>query len=93
MFWGGISYGVDPTATKDALVYNGEPIYRGSGKLSRKLLAYALNRTLILSDEPLIERMRSQLEANEYRFSALVDAIVTSPQFTNRRNAAKEENR
>ncbi len=29
--------------------------------------------------------MNARLAANGYRFSALVDAIVTSPQFLNRR--------
>lgn len=56
--------------------------------LSRKLLSYALSRTLILSDEPLVEQMRSRLVANGYRFSALVESIVTSPQFLSRRSAA-----
>ena len=53
--------------------------------LSRKLLAYALNRSLQLSDESLIERMETQLAANGYRFNSLVETIVTSPQFLNRR--------
>ena len=53
--------------------------------LSRKLLAYSLNRSLQLSDEALIERMASQLAAGEYRFSSLLESIVTSPQFLNRR--------
>jgi Protein of unknown function (DUF1588)/Protein of unknown function (DUF1585)/Protein of unknown function (DUF1592) len=53
----------------------------------RKLLVYALGRSLMLSDEPLIERMNAALVANGYRFSTLVEAIVTSPQFLNRRAA------
>jgi hypothetical protein len=53
--------------------------------LSRKLLAYALNRSLQLSDETIIDRMKSKLPAKDYRFEALVDAIVTSPQFRNAR--------
>jgi hypothetical protein len=53
--------------------------------LCRKLLAYSLNRSLMLSDEPTVERMRAALAANGYRFSALVDTIVTSAQFLNRR--------
>src|SRR5579885_1526905 len=52
----------------------------------RKLLAYALDRSLELSDEPLIEEMAKRLAAREYRFDTLVEAIVTSPQFLNRRN-------
>ncbi len=55
--------------------------------LSRKLLAYALNRSLQLSDESLIERMETQLAANGYRFNSLVETIVTSPQFLNKRIA------
>jgi hypothetical protein len=53
--------------------------------LSRKLLAYALNRSLQLSDESLLERMETRTAANEYRFHSLVETIVTSPQFLNRR--------
>jgi hypothetical protein len=53
--------------------------------LSRKLLAYALNRSLQLSDEALVDHMESRLLANEYRFNSLVNAIVTSPQFLNKR--------
>ena len=54
--------------------------------LSRKLLAYALGRSLQLSDEPAIERMQTKLTANGYRFSPLVETIVTSPQFLNKRS-------
>jgi hypothetical protein len=48
--------------------------------LCRKLVVYGLNRSLQLSDEPLIERMSRQ-----ERFDALIEAIVTSPQFLNKR--------
>jgi len=54
--------------------------------LSRKLLSYALNRSLQLSDESTVETMETRLPANEYRFDSLVDAIVASPQFRNKRN-------
>ena len=53
--------------------------------VSRKLLAYALNRSLQLSDEPLVESMQKRAAADAYRFSSLVQAIVTSPQFLNKR--------
>jgi hypothetical protein len=53
--------------------------------LCRKLLAYGLGRTLILGDEPLIEEMRSQIAANGYRFSSLIESVTTSPQFLNTR--------
>jgi Protein of unknown function (DUF1592)/Protein of unknown function (DUF1588)/Protein of unknown function (DUF1585)/Protein of unknown function (DUF1595) len=55
------------------------------GNLSRKLLAYALNRSLQLSDESLIEDMDTRLVAKEYRFNSLVETIITSPQFLNKR--------
>jgi hypothetical protein len=55
--------------------------------LSRKLLSYALNRSLQLSDESVIERMETKLPAKEYRIDSLVETIVTSPQFLNKRNS------
>jgi uncharacterized protein DUF1588/uncharacterized protein DUF1585 len=53
--------------------------------LSRKLLSYALNRSLQLSDESLIDKMKANLAGDGYRFRALVETIVTSPQFLDRR--------
>jgi len=53
--------------------------------LCRKLLANALGRTLKLSDELLVEQMIANLKSNGYRFSSLVETIVTSPQFLNKR--------
>ncbi|MEZ6059396.1 MAG: DUF1592 domain-containing protein [Planctomycetaceae bacterium] len=54
--------------------------------LCRKLLSYALGRSLILSDELLIRDMRSRLESDDFRFGSLIESIVTSPQFLNKRN-------
>ena len=59
--------------------------------LSRKLLAYALGRSLQLSDEPAIERMETSLAAGAYRFSPLVETIVTSPQFLNKRSVYNQK--
>lgn len=53
--------------------------------LCRKLLSYGLGRTLQLSDEALLGKMRSDLAANGYRFSKLIESIVTSPQFLYKR--------
>jgi hypothetical protein len=61
--------------------------------LSRKILVYALGRSLQLSDEPLIERMNAKLAANGYRFSMLVETIVTSPQFLKKRAPQVAERR
>jgi hypothetical protein len=55
--------------------------------LSRKLLSYALGRSLLLSDEPAIELMQTRLAASSYRFTPLVETILRSPQFLNRRGA------
>ncbi len=53
--------------------------------LCRKLLSYGLGRTLQLSDEELLQKMRNESQADDHRFSKLVEAIVTSPQFLNKR--------
>jgi len=57
------------------------------GNLARKLMAYALNRSLQLSDESLVEKMETSLAQDGYKFRALVDTIILSPQFLNRRVA------
>jgi Protein of unknown function (DUF1585) len=54
--------------------------------LCEKTLVYALGRSLMLSDEPLLEAMRAELAASGYKMSALIETIVTSPQFLNRRS-------
>lgn len=58
--------------------------------LSSKLLSYALGRSLQLSDRPLIEQMERDLANGDYRFSVLVESIVTSPQFLRKRGETQE---
>ncbi len=53
--------------------------------LSRKLLAYALSRSLLLSDQATIEQMRGKLVADDHHFGSLIESIVTSPQFLKKR--------
>jgi hypothetical protein len=53
--------------------------------LCEKTLVYALGRSLMLSDEPLLETMRANLRASGYKTSALIETIVASPQFLNKR--------
>ena len=53
--------------------------------LSRKMLSYALGRSLQPSDDLLLLQMQQKLVANGYRFGTIVDTIVASPQFRNRR--------
>lgn len=47
----------------------------------RKLLGYALGRSVQLSDKPLIEAMLTQLKSNDHRITAAIEQIVRSPQF------------
>ncbi len=47
----------------------------------RKLLGYALGRSVQLSDKPLIDAMMTELHASRYRTSTVIDRIVLSPQF------------
>jgi hypothetical protein len=53
--------------------------------LCRKLLSYALGRTLIASDDATLQEMRARLEADGHRWGSLVQTIVTSRLFTTRR--------
>jgi hypothetical protein len=50
-----------------------------------KLLAFALGRSLMLSDEPLIQEMQNKLAANGQRFENAIVSIVTSRQFRTKR--------
>jgi mono/diheme cytochrome c family protein len=56
--------------------------------LCRKLFAYGLGRSLILSDEATVEQMKRRLASGGQRFGALVETIVQSPQFLTKRGAA-----
>jgi hypothetical protein len=50
-------------------------------QFNRKLLGYALGRSVQLSDKPLLEAMLTQLKANDYKVSTAIDLIIRSPQF------------
>ena len=52
--------------------------------LCRKFLGYALGRSVVLSDEPLLQEMQKNLRA-ERRFSVLFETVVLSPQFRQQR--------
>jgi len=47
----------------------------------RKLLGYALGRSVQLSDKPLLESMQTQLAQNNYQIGIAIDLVVASPQF------------
>ncbi|MGZ8898941.1 MAG: DUF1592 domain-containing protein [Limisphaerales bacterium] len=59
------------TQKRDALVH----------QFCRKLLGFALGRSVLLSDRSLIAEMQQSLEQNDFRFSAAINTIVQSKQF------------
>jgi hypothetical protein len=74
-----------PTELKAKLKDHREAFTRG---LTDKLLTYALGRGLERADRPVVGTIASRLAAREYKFSALVEGIVTSLPFQQRRAAA-----
>lgn len=51
----------------------------------RKLLSYALGRTLIVADDVALEAMRRQPERSNHGMVDLIETVVTSPPFLNQR--------
>lgn len=47
----------------------------------RKMLGYALGRSVQLSDEPLLDEIQARLKASDYQVRSIVEAIVLSRQF------------
>ena len=50
-------------------------------QFNRKLLGYALGRSVQLSDKPLLDTMLIQLKANHHQAGTVIELIVRSPQF------------
>ena len=53
--------------------------------MCRKFLGYALGRSVVLTDQPLLHEMQKKLAKNEYRFSVLFETVVMSSQFRQQR--------
>lgn len=53
--------------------------------MNKKLLGYALGRSLQLSDQPLLDSMHENLQKNGHRFGTLIETVVASPQFRTQR--------
>ena len=51
----------------------------------RKLVGYALGRSVELSDEPLLTEMQARLKTHDYRFSTAILTLVKSSQFRRHR--------
>jgi hypothetical protein len=62
-----------------------------SRTLIRRMLGYALNRPVAVSDTPLIDRALGDLPKHEYRLSNVVENIVLSRQFRSHRAAKERE--
>jgi Protein of unknown function (DUF1592)/Protein of unknown function (DUF1588)/Protein of unknown function (DUF1587)/Protein of unknown function (DUF1585)/Protein of unknown function (DUF1595)/Planctomycete cytochrome C len=56
----------------------------------RKLLGYALGRSVQLSDKPLLNQMLDQLMSNRHEVGHVLELIVTSPQFREVRGRAHD---
>ncbi|MBA4019656.1 MAG: hypothetical protein C0483_21025 [Pirellula sp.] len=67
---------------KEYLVEHRDEVF---AHFNRKLLGYALGRAVLPGDHALLERMNNSLTQNSYKFSGLVEAVVTSQQFMKRR--------
>ncbi len=50
-------------------------------QFTKKLLGYSLGRATLLSDEPLLTDIQTQLGQNDYHVGIVIEAIVRSPQF------------
>ena len=57
--------------------------------LVERMLAYALRRGVEYYDQPAVKQVTAELEANEYRATALVVAVARSYPFQYRRNEPK----
>jgi hypothetical protein len=57
----------------------------------RKLLGYALGRSVLLSDEPLLDNMHAELKKNNYRIETAILCVVHSRQFREVRGRAVDE--
>jgi hypothetical protein len=55
--------------------------------LCRKLFSYALGRGILISDKKALDTMRARLAADGYAFGSLVESIIASPQFLNKRGS------
>ena len=59
--------------------------------LTEKLLIYALGRGLAYYDQPTVEHIVTNLETQNYKFSALITEIVKSDPFRLRRGSRETE--
>ena len=78
-----------PRALREALLVEGHNEFIRT--VTEKLLTYALGRGVDYYDAPTIRRIVHDIEDDDYRWSALVQAVVESQQFRMRRAPRTEE--
>ena len=71
---------------KDYLL-KGPQLHKVMRNLCVKFMGYSLGRALIPSDDAAIDRTMADLEAHGWRASVLITDVLTSPQFTQRRDS------
>ena len=70
-----------PIALKDALLARQDDFVR---TMASKLLTFAIGRSMLAADEAELDRIVLATATGEYRFAALLAAVITSPLFTHR---------
>jgi hypothetical protein len=61
--------------------------------LCQKLFSYALGRGMLVSDRKTLDDMRAKRATDGCAFGSLVESIITSPQFLNKRGSADPHER
>ena len=78
----GLLYDGTPLATpadlSEALLKRPIPFVRA---FTANLMAYALGRRVEYYDQPMVRAISREAEANDYRISSFIMAVVTSDQF------------
>ena len=74
-----------PRAFREALVDKGNEFER---TVIEKLLTYAIGRGVDYYDAPTIRQIVENAENQDYRWSAIIEGVVTSPPFQMRRSAS-----
>ena len=77
-----------PRAFREALLTSGNEYVR---TVTEKLLIYALGRGVDYYDAPTVRRIVRDLAFDDYRWSALIEAVVASEPFLMRRAPAEAE--
>lgn len=73
----------DPQAFREALLLEGDGEFMKT--VTEKMLQYALGRIVMHYDAPLIRKISRELEAEDYRWSALIHRVVASDPFQRQR--------